>query len=77
MNAKMAWRNIWRNRRRTLLTIAAVAFASALLVFMLSFQFGSYDTMINASVRIHTGHLQVQAKGYHDKAAHPAGGKRS
>lgn len=67
MNAKMAWRNIWRNRRRTLLTIAAVAFASALLVFMLSFQFGSYDTMINASVRIHTGHLQVQAEGYQDR----------
>ncbi|MBI9084484.1 MAG: ABC transporter permease [Desulfobacterales bacterium] len=63
----MAWRNIWRNRRRTLLTIAAVGFASALLVFMLSFQFGSYDAMINASVRIHTGHLQVQAEGYHDK----------
>ena len=66
MSYKMAWRNIWRNRRRTLLTIAAVAFASALLVFMLSFQFGSYDAMINASVRIHTGHLQVQAKGYHE-----------
>jgi putative ABC transport system permease protein len=67
VNAKMAWRNIWRNLRRTLLTIAAVAFASALLVFMLSFQFGSYETMINASVRIHTGHLQVQAAGYQDK----------
>ena len=63
----MAWRNIWRNPRRTLLTISAIAFASLLLVFMLSFQFGSYDTMINASVRIHAGHLQVQADGYQDK----------
>ncbi|BBO77074.1 ABC transporter permease [Desulfosarcina widdelii] len=64
VDVKMAWRNIWRNPRRTLLTIAAIAFACVLLVFMLSFQFGSYDTMINASVRIHTGHLQVQARGY-------------
>lgn len=67
MDVKMAWRNIWRNPRRTILTISAVAFASTLLVFMLSFQFGSYDAMINSSVKIQTGHLQIQAKGYQDK----------
>ncbi len=66
MDLKMAWRNIWRNPRRTLLTIMAIAFACILLIFMLSFQFGSYETMINASVKIHTGHLQVQARGYQD-----------
>ncbi len=66
-DTKMAWRNIWRNPRRTLLTISAIAFASLLLVFMLSFQFGSYETMINASVKIHAGHLQIQAQGYQDK----------
>jgi ABC-type lipoprotein release transport system permease subunit len=64
---KMAWRNIWRNTRRTILTICAIAFASLLLVFMLSFQFGSYETMINTSVKIQTGHLQVQAQGYWEK----------
>jgi ABC-type lipoprotein release transport system permease subunit len=63
----MAWRNIWRNPRRTILTICAIAFASLLLVFMLSFQFGSYETMINTSVKIQTGHLQVQAEEYHEK----------
>ena len=66
-DVKMAWRNIWRNPRRSVLTISAIAFASLLLVFMLSWQFGSYNTMINFAVRIHTGHLQVQAKGYKDK----------
>ncbi len=34
---------------------------------MLSFQFGSYDIMINTAVKIHTGHVQVQAAGYNDK----------
>ena len=67
IDVKMAWRNIWRNPRRTLLTMGAIAFSSLLLVFMLSFQFGSYETMINASVKIHTGHLQIQAKGYQAK----------
>ena len=69
IDIKMAWRNIWRNPRRSILTILAIAFASLLLVFMLSWQFGSYDTMINSSVKIHTGHLQVQAKGYQHKRA--------
>ena len=67
IDVKMAWRNIWRNPRRTILTICAIAFASMLLVFMLSFQFGSYETMINTSVKIHTGHLQIQADEYKDK----------
>ena len=66
-DVKMAWRNIWRNPRRSILTISAIAFASLLLVFMLSWQFGSYDTMINSAVMIHTGHLQVQAKEYEEK----------
>jgi len=67
IESKMAWRNIWRNPRRSLLTILAIVFATMLLVFMLSFQFGSYDTMINTAVKIHTGHVQVQAEGYRDK----------
>ncbi|HQO77826.1 MAG TPA: FtsX-like permease family protein [Thermodesulfobacteriota bacterium] len=66
LHVRMAWRNIWRNRRRTVLTLSAIAFATVLLVFMLSFQFGSYDVMINTAVRIHTGHVQVQARGYHE-----------
>jgi putative ABC transport system permease protein len=67
MNLKMGWRNIWRNPRRSILTIGAISFATLLLVFMLSWQFGSYETMINSAVRTHTGHLQVQAEGYHSK----------
>ena len=67
VHLKMAWRNVWRNRRRSLLTMAAIAFACALLVFMLSFQFGSYEAMINAAVKVHTGYFQVQAPGYQEK----------
>lgn len=67
IETKMSWRNIWRNSRRSILTILAIVFATMLLVFMLSFQFGSYGTMINTVVKIHTGHVQVQAEGYRDK----------
>ena len=64
---KLAWRNIWRHTRRSVLTMMAIGFAALLLVFMLSFQFGSYESMIDASVRLSTGHLQVQATGYNNK----------
>lgn len=47
--------------------MTAIAFAVALLVFMLSFQMGTYDAMISNAVSIRTGHMQVQAKGYHDE----------
>lgn len=63
----LAWRNIWRNPRRSALTISAISFATALLVFMLSFQFGAYEDMIDSSVALSTGHLQIQAAGYLDK----------
>jgi putative ABC transport system permease protein len=67
MDIKMAWRNVWRNPRRTWLTISAIGFACTILIFMLSFQFGSYETMINSSIKINTGHLQIQAKDYFEK----------
>ena len=67
IDLKMAWRNIWRNFRRTLITVSAICFACVLLVFMLSFQLGGYETMINSSVKIHSGHLEIQAEGYNDK----------
>lgn len=63
----MAWRNIWRNTRRSWLTMGAISFACALLVFVLSFQIGSYQTMIRSTLDLATGHLQVQAEGYHDE----------
>lgn len=66
IDLRMAWRNVWRNPRRTWLTVGAIAFACLVLVFMLSFQLGSYATMIDTSVRIEAGHVQVQAEGYHE-----------
>lgn len=67
MDIKMAWRNVWRNTRRTGLTVSAIGFACIILIFMLSFQFGSYETMINSAIQINTGHLQIQADTYFEK----------
>ncbi|MFW2374203.1 MAG: ABC transporter permease [Gammaproteobacteria bacterium] len=64
---RFAWRNIWRHPRRTILTVLAIAFGAALLVFSIGFQLGQYDLMIDNSVRIYQGLLQVQKKGYLDE----------
>jgi ABC-type lipoprotein release transport system permease subunit len=64
---RLAWRNIWRQPRRTWLTIGAMVFSNALLVFMISMQFGMYGLMIDNTLQAFTGHMQVQAPGYKDE----------
>ncbi|MGD2127878.1 MAG: FtsX-like permease family protein [Lysobacterales bacterium] len=66
LSLRMAWRNLWRNKRRTWLTATAMAFSNVLLVFMIALQFGSYDMMIDNTLKVFSGHLQVQAEGYQE-----------
>ncbi|MBU0677216.1 MAG: ABC transporter permease [Verrucomicrobia bacterium] len=61
---RIAWRNIGRNKRRSVLTALAVAFACTVLVFSMALQRGSYADMIRNTVHAHTGNLQVQRTGY-------------
>lgn len=66
LSLRMAWRNLWRHPRRTWLTATAMVFSNVLLVFMISLQFGSYDMMIENTLKTLSGHLQVQPDGYRD-----------
>ena len=63
---RLAWRNIWRQPRRTWLTTGAMVFSNVLLVFLISIQLGSYRMMIDNTLAPLTGHLQVQYEGYKD-----------
>jgi ABC-type lipoprotein release transport system permease subunit len=64
---RLAWRNLWRHRRRTWLTVGAMVFCNVLLIFLISLQLGSYQMMIDNSLATYTGHLQVQHRDYLDE----------
>jgi len=65
--ARLAWRNLWRNPRRTVISLSAVAFATMIVIFMMAMQQGGYSAMIGSAIGVYTGELQVQRVGYHDK----------
>ena len=62
---KLAWRNLGRNRRRTALTVATVALGLALLLVTLGLGDGSHLQMIDNAVRMGSGHVLIQSRGYH------------
>ena len=63
---KIAWRNIWRNKRRTLITVASIMFALFFAIIMRGFQIGSYAKMRENAIESYSGYLQIQKKGYWD-----------
>ena len=66
-NFKLAWRNLWRNRRRTIIAISSIIFSVLLASWMRSMQEGSYDNMIDNVVKFYSGYLQVQDSAYWDE----------
>ena len=64
---RMAWKNIWRNRSRTLITIAAIFFAVILSILANSLQKGVFNNLIKNVVSFYSGYVQVHKEGYWDE----------
>jgi ABC-type lipoprotein release transport system permease subunit len=65
---KLAWRNMWRNWRRTAIALVAIVLGVILLLLMDGFIKGSDQAIFGNAVRLYGGNLQVHAPGYRDKA---------
>jgi ABC-type lipoprotein release transport system permease subunit len=63
---KLAFRNLMRNRRRSILSALAVSMGLALLLLMASIFNGEMQGSINTTIRLSSGHLQVRAASYVD-----------
>jgi ABC-type lipoprotein release transport system permease subunit len=56
----LAWRNLWRHRRRSFLNMALLAIAVMIIVFLISIHDGMYERMISNAVDLSVGDILIQ-----------------
>jgi ABC-type lipoprotein release transport system permease subunit len=66
---KLAWRNMWRNWRRTVIAAIAIVLGLILLIFMDALMKGSDQAIFGNAVRLYGGNVQIHAPGFRDKAS--------
>lgn len=64
INFTQAWRNLWRNKRRTAITMAAVTFSTAILVVSYCLMMGLLNHAVHSATNLVVGQAQVHAPGY-------------
>jgi ABC-type lipoprotein release transport system permease subunit len=64
----MAWRNLWRHTRRTILTVATIALGLVLLLISFGLNDGGHAQMIESAVELGSGHVLIQQQGYLESA---------
>ena len=66
MDIQMAWRNVWRNPRRTLVILTAVIIGVWSMILMGALMRGVADGMVKNSIDTLTGHIQIHQANYPD-----------
>ena len=66
MYFRLAWRNMWRSRRRTLITISSIFFAVIFAILMRVMMVGIFDRMISDTVKMSCGYIQIHHTGFWD-----------
>ncbi len=64
---RLAWRNIWRHRRRTIILIVSVGFTMAMMMMYDGLVAGFQDAIYTNAIRVLGGNIQVHAEGYRSK----------
>ncbi len=65
---KLAWRNIQRNRRRTIITASAIVMGVTMMIIVNGMITGMLDRTIANSVELETGHIKIYPEGYYEKS---------
>jgi ABC-type lipoprotein release transport system permease subunit len=66
ITARLAWRNLWRNHRRTLIMLAAIVVGVWAMIFMTALIRGMVDDMVRDGVRVLPGHVQIHHPDFRD-----------
>ena len=64
MLTRLAWRSLWRNKRRTLITVVSIALGLTFAIFFVSMGEGMYGQLIDQVVRLQAGHITLQNPEY-------------
>ena len=67
MLLRLAFRNLFRHRRRTIITVAAIALGLGLLIFSSGFGDGMHNQVIRDGVAGMAGHVVVQGEGWQER----------
>src|SRR5450759_5043162 len=65
---RLAWRNIWRHKRRTIIIVLAMSLTLALMMFYDGLINGFTDAIYGNAVKVLGGNIQVHAQGYRAEA---------
>ena len=64
---KLAWRNIFRNKRRTIIAATAIGIGLTALIFMDAFMIGMEETMVRTATASFLGDAQIHREGFRDE----------
>jgi putative ABC transport system permease protein len=69
MIVRLAWRSIWRSRRRTAITVCSIGMGLTFAIFFISLGEGMYAQMVDQAVRMQAGYITVQHPEYREAPA--------
>ncbi|MEM9404520.1 MAG: FtsX-like permease family protein [Acidobacteriota bacterium] len=63
---QLGWRNLWRNKRRTGIMLAAIGVGAWAMIFVTAFSRGMVDQVVRDGIRALPGHVQIHHPGFRD-----------
>lgn len=66
---RLAWRNLWRHKRRTYIMLVAISLGAWFMLFTAAFVRGMIEQQVHDAIFTLTGHIQIHQKNYRDDPA--------
>lgn len=66
MLLKLAWRNIWRNKRRSSIVLGSIIIGAIAIIFLDAFMAGWLNQMLRNQINLNTSHVQIHKNGFND-----------